>query len=202
MIDLSNYDTGSYDPGPSWRRVLWYVASVVFFESPWPWPRGWKRGLLRLFGAAIGERAVIKPSVKIKFPWNLSVGNFCWIGEHAWIDNLAPVTLGDHAVVSQDVYLVTGNHDMNSPGFDLMLAPIELKQGAWAAARSVVCPGVVLGECAVLTAGSVASKSLDAWGVYSGNPATFVRTRTLRDQPPGGASPPAGHGDGRSPGND
>ena len=183
MIDLNSYNTNTSAPGSFFRRASWYIISLIFFETRIPWPYALKRTLLSLFGCQLRDGLIIKPKVKIKYPWFLSVGSNCWIGEEVWIDNLCAVTLGDEVVLSQGAYLLTGNHDSKKRSFDLMLDPLEIKSGAWIAAKSIVCPGVSIGEYAVLIMGSVASKSLDKHSVYSGNPATFKRKRDLSDEP-------------------
>ncbi|MCF6313098.1 MAG: WcaF family extracellular polysaccharide biosynthesis acetyltransferase [Verrucomicrobiales bacterium] len=172
MIDLSTYNKQNYDPGPLPRRIAWYVVSLLFFETRLPWPYSLKRTLLSLFGCTLRDGLIIKPKVKIKYPWFLDIGAHCWIGEGVWIDNLCQVTLGDHVVLSQGAYLVTGNHDHKKESFDLILAPIEVQSGAWITAKSIVCPGVTIGENSILTCGSVATHSLAANHTYSGNPAT------------------------------
>lgn len=132
-----------------------------------------------MFGATIGDGVVIKPGVRVKYPWRLSVGDNSWIGEDAWIDNIADVTIGDNVCVSQGVYVCTGNHDWSDPAFGLIAKPVRLANGSWAGARSIICPGVELGELAILTAGAVAGASLGRLEIHSGNPATLVRTRRI-----------------------
>lgn len=156
---------------------------MLVFETVWPWPSRLKVGLLRVFGGKLGRGVVVKPSVKIKYPWFLKVGDHCWIGEQVWIDNLAQVTLGNHVVVSQGAYLLTGNHDYKSPHFDLSLGPIGIGDGAWIAARSIVGPGVTVGKLAVLGLGAVATQDLEERSVYGGNPAQRLRERILQDDP-------------------
>ena len=65
---------------------------------------------------------VIKPNVKIKYPWNLYIGNNSWLGEKVWIDNLDIVSVGNNCCISQGAYLLTGNHDYRSEyfGFDYL----------------------------------------------------------------------------------
>jgi putative colanic acid biosynthesis acetyltransferase WcaF len=113
----------------------------------------------------------------VKYPWRLAIGDHVWIGEDAWIDNLENVTISSHACLSQGVYLCTGNHDWKTPTFDYRLGGISIGQGAWVGAKSVVCPGVQVKDYAILTAGSVATRSLRASQVYCGNPATYVKDR-------------------------
>jgi len=179
-VDLSTYDRGDYDPGPWGLRAAWYGLSLFFIDSPIPWPQIFKVGLLRFLGATIGDGVVIKPRVRIKYPWNLHIGGHTWVGESVWIDNLAPVQIGSHCCLSQGACLMTGNHDRTSPSFDLRLTPIEIADGAWIGAKALLCPGVQVETHAILNAGAVAKGTLEAHGIYEGNPAERVGTRELR----------------------
>ena len=122
---------------------------------------------------------VIKPEVKITFPWKLTLGDHVWLGEECWLLNLAPITLGSHVCISQRAFLCTGNHDYTSPSFDLITKPITVEAGAWIGAGAFVGPGVTVGTHAVLTAGSVATKDLEPYGIYRGNPGTMQKSRKL-----------------------
>ena len=175
--DLSTYNNSWYQPGSKIKRTLWYVVSLIFFEGGWNISSGLKLFWLKRFGATIGEGVVIKPKVTIKYPWKLSIGNHCWIGEGVWIDNLDQVTFEDHVCVSQGALLLCGNHNYKTPSFDLMIAPIHLKEGSWVGAKSSVAPGVIFESHAVLSMGSVATTKLEAYSIYSGNPAVKVKTR-------------------------
>jgi putative colanic acid biosynthesis acetyltransferase WcaF len=181
---LDQYDQGSYTPGASWlRQVLWYgIGSPALKSGMLPFS-GFKVWLLRSFGATIGQGVRIKPGVKIKFPWRLTVGDYVWIGEKAWLDNLAEITLDSHVCLSQGVYLCTGNHDWNVPQFSLRTAPIWIQSGSWIGAKAVVGPGVTVGSGAVLTLGSVANQDLDPMTIYQGNPAQPIKKRLLASEP-------------------
>jgi len=179
-VDLSSYRNPEYDPGASLiKRVVWISISWFFFQSYLFPVSSAKRFMLRLFGAKVGRKVVIKPAVLIKHPWFLTVGDNTWIGERVWIDNLVSVEIGDNVCISQGAMLLTGNHDYKSPQFDLITKPIKIQSGAWLGAKSVVCPGVDCGFQSVLSVGSVATRSLDANQVYSGNPASRVRERVI-----------------------
>ncbi|NJN48670.1 MAG: colanic acid biosynthesis acetyltransferase WcaF [Alkalinema sp. RL_2_19] len=180
-MNLHQYHQGDYAPGASlWVQLLWYFLGAPLVRSYWLPISAVKVLILRCFGATIGEGVRIKNGVRIKFPWRLTLGNHVWIGEDAWFDNLAPITVGDHACISQAVYLCTGNHDWTSPQFDLRVAPITIKAGAWVAARAVIGPGVTVGTGAILGLGSTTSRSLLPMTIYAGNPAVSLKPRLMQ----------------------
>lgn len=177
--DLSAFNTGTYKAGPKWKVLAWYFINYGIFNSALPWPYSFKTALLRLFGAKVGKGLVIKTKVRIKNPWRLEIGDHCWIGESVWIDNLEDVAIGSHVCISQEALLLTGNHDYTKADFPYRLGKIVLEDGVWIGARSVVCPGVACRTHSILTVGSIASKEMEAWGIYAGTPATYVRRRTM-----------------------
>ncbi|MGB3651433.1 MAG: WcaF family extracellular polysaccharide biosynthesis acetyltransferase [Rivularia sp. (in: cyanobacteria)] len=175
---LDNYTLGSYTIGaPYWKQLLWYFLGSPLVESYWIPFSAIKVRILRSFGAKIATGVRIKPGVRVKFPWRLVIGDYTWIGENAWIDNVALVTIESHVCISQGVYLCTGNHDWNHPDFKLIPAPIHIKKSSWIAAKSIIGPGVIVGEGAVLTLGGVTGRSLEAMTIYSGNPAQPLKKR-------------------------
>lgn len=177
--DLAQYDNSWYRPGNRLKILVWYFVNACVLNSSLFPVSGLKVALLRLFGARIGRGVCIKPKVSIKYPWLLTVGNNVWIGENAWIDNLARVTIGDNVCISQGAYLCCGNHNYKKRGFDLMIGEITLREGCWVCAGAKVCPGVTIGENAILGVGGVTSKDLDPRGIYRGNPAVKVGERTF-----------------------
>jgi putative colanic acid biosynthesis acetyltransferase WcaF len=181
QVRLDQYTITAYTPGASLaKQLLWfYIGSPLVQTSLLPFS-GLKVALLRLFGATIGQGVRIKPQVKVKFPWRLTVGDYTWLGEGLWIDNLASVAIGDHVCLSQGVYLCTGNHDWSQPSFDLRLGEITIQTGSWIAAKAMLGPGVTVGEGAILSLGAVATQSLEPWTIYSGNPAQAVKKRALK----------------------
>jgi putative colanic acid biosynthesis acetyltransferase WcaF len=177
--DLSKYDNTWYYPGNKVVCILWYFVNVVFFVSHIIPLSGLKVWLLKLFGAKVGRSVVIKPGVNIKYPWKLVIGDYSWIGEDVWIDNLEKVIIGSNVCISQGAMLLCGNHNYKKSTFDLIVGEIVLEEGAWVGAKSVVCPGVTLKSHAILAAGSVAAKTLDAYAIYQGNPAIKIRERKI-----------------------
>lgn len=180
---MSLFDNSWYSPGRAvWVRVLWVVANGCFLLTWFPWPSVLKRVLLRCFGARLGKGVVLKPRINIKYPWHLTIGDAAWIGEAVWIDSLAEVRIGDNACISQGVVIETGNHDWSKPRFDLVVKPVIIEEGAWAAVGSLLLPGSRLASHAVLGAGSVLSGDTQPYCVYSGVPAVKVKERVVQLQ--------------------
>lgn len=178
--DLSLYNNAWYSPGSNvFKRLVWYYVNLIFIRSGFLPLNAAKIFLLRAFGARVGRNVTIKPGVSIKYPWFLSVGNNVWIGENVWIDNLTTVTISDNCCLSQGAMLLTGNHNYKKSTFDLMIGEIHLEEGVWIGTQSIVCPGVRCKSHAVLTVGSVASKDLETFGIYRGNPAVHINTREI-----------------------
>ncbi len=178
-IDLAAFTTGDYKAGPKWKIIFWSFFNYFIFNASFPWPQAFKRLLLMAFGATIGKGLVIKIQVRIKYPWRLTIGNNCWIGESVWIDNLENVAIGNNVCISQGALLLTGNHDYKKSNFPYLLGKIILEDGVWIGAKAVVCAGVLCKTHAVLTVNSVATKDMEAWSIYAGNPAALVRKREI-----------------------
>jgi len=182
--DLSSFQNNWYQQkigASTIKQILWYYCNLIFFRSGWLPISSLKCFLLRLFGAKLGTGVVLKPHLNIKYPWKLEIGNHSWIGENVWIDNLEQVVIGNHCCVSQGAMLLTGNHNYKKSGFDLVIGAIQLEDGAWVGAQSVVCPGVAIGSHAVLSVQSVATQSLEPYGIYQGNPAVWKKMRTIEE---------------------
>lgn len=178
MVDLSHPDNSDYDKGRSFIvRMLWHFVGFPLVRSNYMPVSSVKGMVLRLFGARIGKGVYIKPGLKVKFPWYLSVGDHCWLGEDVWVDNLAEVTIGSHVCVSQGAYFCTGNHDWKTQNMKLFRRPLTIKDGSWIGAKAVLCPGVVVGPEAIVTVGSVVTRNIPGHEIWTGNPARFARYR-------------------------
>lgn len=178
-MQLQEYDNSWYNPGSKIKIALWSLCRSLFFNHGLAFFSGWKCFLLRIFGATVGKRVVIKPSVNIKYPWFLSIGDNVWIGEKVWIDNLGMVRIENNICISQGAFFLTGNHDYKKPSFDLIIGEITLENGVWIGAKSVVCGGVTCKSHSVLAVCSVATNHLEAYGIYRGNPAQKIRVRNI-----------------------
>lgn len=151
-------------------QLWWFVDALLFRPSP-QFLYGFRRWLLRLFGAKIGVGVIVRPSARITYPWKLEVGDFAWIGDDAVIYSLAPIRIGANSVVSQRSYLCAGTHDYSSLNFDIIGRPITLGEKVWLAADVYVAPGVTIGRGAIVGARSSVFSDLPELMVCLGTPA-------------------------------
>ncbi len=160
-------------------RMAWAAGRILFQIIPRPFyaPR---RVLLRGFGAKVGKKVNIANTATIYFPWNLEIGDWSAIGEHAYIYNLGQITIGEKATISQRAHLCAGSHDYADPALPLLTPPISIGTQAWVCADAFVGPGVEIGEGAVVGARAVAVKNVEPWAVVAGNPARVVKKRELK----------------------
>jgi putative colanic acid biosynthesis acetyltransferase WcaF len=157
---LADFTGAGYDKGrPIVVQALWFAALNLLF-SAWWFPARWRPGLLRLFGAEVGQRVFIRHRVRVLWPWKLRIGDDCWIGEDAWLLNLEPITLGHDVCVSQGAFLCAGSHDRRSPSFEYDNAPIDVGDHVWIGARATVLRGVRIGDGAVVGACVLVSRDV------------------------------------------
>jgi putative colanic acid biosynthesis acetyltransferase WcaF len=159
------------------RRVLWWIGCFFLFKLSLRPMYTWRRWVLRLFGAKLGDHVRVQRSARIEFPWNLVMGRFSSIGENAWIYNLGPIEIGEFATISQRVFLCAGTHDYTRPEMPLLKPPIKIGKGVWIAADAFVGPGVSIGDYAVVGARSVVVKNLPTGMVCAGHPCKPIKPR-------------------------
>lgn len=161
-------------------QLWWLVQSCLFATSP-QFLYGWRRLLLRMFGANIGRDVIIRPSVRVTYPWKLRIGDYAWIGDQVELYTLGEISIGAHAVVSQRSYLCTGSHDPASRSFRIFSKPIIVEEGAWLATDVFVAPGVTIGRNALIGARSSVFSDAQAGFVHVGSPAKAVRERVFEN---------------------
>jgi putative colanic acid biosynthesis acetyltransferase WcaF len=177
VIDLSGAGKGNYVRRVSrLTEVLWFIVEACVINNKLVPLSALRVALLRLFGAKIGPNCRFVHPLRVKAPWNLEVGANSWFGVDAWIYNQAPIRIGANVCISQGAFLTTGSHDYATT-MDLHVAPIVIEDGVWIASKCVVQMGVTIGRSALVTPLSVVHRSLEAEGIYGGNPAQFIKKR-------------------------
>ena len=155
---------GNFTPLAKIRLGSWFAAQHIFFKSSF-FPSAFRPATLRLFGAKIGNSVLIRRGVRIHFPWNLKIGDNCWIGEEVWIINHEKVSLGSNVCISQRSIICSGGHDYKSASLEYAHKPIRIMDGAWICLDAKILPGVNIGECSVVSAGEVVRKSVPDYSI-------------------------------------
>ncbi|WP_255556494.1 putative colanic acid biosynthesis acetyltransferase [Methylococcus sp. Mc7] len=181
MTARSAFRSRDLSIGNKLARVLWSLVWLLLYR-PSPVPlHGWRRFLLRLFGAKIGRGAHPYPSAKVWAPWNLEMGDHSCLSHHVDCYCVDRIKLGAHTTVSQYSFLCTASHDYTDPAMPLITAPITLGERVWVTADVFVAPSVTIGDGAVITARSSVFRDIEPWMVAAGNPAEPVKPRLFED---------------------
>lgn len=163
-------------------RALWKIIEGTAFRFSPPFLHGWRRMLLRLFGAQVHSRAVIYPTVRVWAPWNLTMESDACLSWNVDCYCVARITLREKAVVSQHAKLISASHDIRDPKFRLMHNPIEVGPHAWVCAYAFVGMGVTVGEGSVVAATATVVRDVAPWSVVGGNPAKQIGIRRLKEK--------------------
>jgi putative colanic acid biosynthesis acetyltransferase WcaF len=179
--DLSGYHLRDGFRGRStWFVQLWWLFEALFVRPAPQALYSWRRFALRMFGAKVGRRVLIRPGVRVTFPWRLVIDDYCWIGDNATLYNLEKITIGAHSVISQDAYLCTGSHDYREIAFPVIVSPINIESECWIATRAFVGPGVTVRRGAIVGACSVVLSNVESATIVAGVPARKVGVREPR----------------------
>lgn len=157
-------------------QLWWMIQSSLFAWSP-QFLYGWRRFLLRMFGAEIGEKVIIRPNVKLTYPWKVKIGRYSWIGDNVELYSLGEIEIGENVVISQKCYLCTGSHDYQATDFPIYAKKITINDQCWLATDVYVAPGVRINKGTVVGARSSVFGDLEGEGVYVGSPAKFIKKR-------------------------
>jgi putative colanic acid biosynthesis acetyltransferase WcaF len=178
MQKLSEFKLSVHFRGRSPVYVqLWWVVHTTLFKCSPQFAYKWRAFLLRLFGAKIGKNTIIRPSVRITYPWKVTIGDYSWIGDNAELYSLGVINIGNNVVVSQKSYLCTGSHDYRSGSFDIYANPIVIEDEAWIATDVFIAPGVTIGKGSVIGARSSVYHDMPEGMICIGNPAKPIKPR-------------------------
>lgn len=164
-------------------RVLWTLGQWLFRLSPRPF-FGWRRMILRLFGARVGRNVNVYPSARIYMPWNVTIDDWAAIGEDAFIYSLGPVEIGAGATVSYRAHVCAGTHDFGDPLTPLLKPGVRIEAGAWIGTDAFIGPGVSVGQRAIVGARAVVVRDLPAGCIVAGNPARRIGSRAVQPEAP------------------
>lgn len=181
--DLKKFKLPSNFRGRSaWYVQTWWLVQSFFFKPSPQFMYGWRRFLLRCFGAKIGSGVLIRPTAHIQFPWKLEVEDNCWIGDEVVLYNLDRIKIGSNSVISQRSYLCTGSHHHYKTDFSIYMQPIHIERECWLAADVFVAPGITIGAGTVVGSRSSVFKSLPEGKICYGTPAFVVKDRIIENE--------------------
>lgn len=179
IIDLSQYRNHL---GRKHRmlRLLWCIVWTMLARPlPRSFGKGWKRFLLRCFGAKIHQTAHIYSSAKVYYPANLIMEANSCMASDVNCYNVDVVKIGCNTIVSQGANLCTASHDIHNPQFPLVTAPIVLEDQVWVGSEAFIGMGITVCQGAVVGARAVVFKDVEPWAVVGGNPAKFIKKRIV-----------------------
>lgn len=177
LVDSAgNRAARKYSRGEQLRRISWSAGAWLIRLSPRPF-FGWRRAVLRLFGARVGAHAHVYPTTRIVMPWNVELGAWCALGDDVLVYSLGHVVIGEHATVSYRAHLCAGAHDFSRADLPLLKPPITIGAGAWIGTEAFIGPGVVIGAGAIVGARAVVVKDVPAREIVAGNPARCIGVR-------------------------
>ena len=180
MQDLSKFKLPKNFRGkPGWYVQLWWIVQDTLFRWSPQFMYGWRRFLLRLFGAKIGKKVLIRPTAKITFPWKVRIGDYSWIGDDVVLYSLGEIEIGNNVVISQRSYICTGSHDYTKIDFPIFAKKIIIEDEVWLATDVFVAPGVKIGKGTVVGARSSVFKDLPPGKICIGNPAKPIKDRVI-----------------------
>jgi putative colanic acid biosynthesis acetyltransferase WcaF len=158
---------------------LWWIVQSVFFRNSLQFMYGFRRFLLRLFGAQIGKKVVIRPSVKTTYPWKVKIGDFSWVGDDVNLYSLGEIEIGNNVVISQKSYLCTGSHNYLDQTFPIYAKKITIEDECWLATDVFVAPGVTIKRGTVVGSRSSVYNDLPSNKICIGNPVKILRDRII-----------------------
>lgn len=170
-------------PYPKWMypaRALWLLIQATVWRLAWKKIWFLRPTILKCFGARLPFRVLVSESVRVQFPWLLTIGEHVAIGPGVTFYNLGGIGIGSRVVISQDTYLCGGTHDYTVPDYPLVRLPIVVEDDVWIGAGAFIGPGVRVGKGAVIGARSVVTRDVPAWKVVAGNPAKVIKDRVLQ----------------------
>lgn len=162
-----------------WMVQLWWLVQDTLFRWSPQFLYGWRRWLLRRFGAQIGKDVLIRPTVRVTYPWKVHIGDYSWIGDDVVLYSLGDIEIGTNTVISQKSYICTGNHDFSKQNFPIYALPVKIGNQVWIATDVFVAPGVTIGDGTVVGVRSTVLHNLPAGMICYGTPAQEIRKREI-----------------------
>jgi putative colanic acid biosynthesis acetyltransferase WcaF len=179
-MDLSKFHLQENSRGRSILIVqLWRLFDSLFFNTSPQFMYGFRRFLLRLFGAKIGKDVLIRSTAKILYPWNISIGDYSWIGEDVILYSIGFISIGSNSVISQKSHICAGSHDYSDPYFTQTSIGIMIDSEVWIASDVFIADGVSIGKKSIIGARSSVFRDIPEFTISFGYPAKVHSVRNF-----------------------
>lgn len=138
----------------------------------------YRRLVYRIFGVTIGKGSTIHMFASFYNPYNIVIGKDTIIGEWTVLDGREKLVIGDHVDIASNVMIYNAEHDVNSSDFTkARCEKVTIEDYVFIGPRAIILPGVKIGRGAVVAAGAVVTKDVDALSIVGGIPAKEIGTR-------------------------
>lgn len=138
----------------------------------------YRRDLLTDLFGHFGNGAILKPTLRCDYGFNISIGERSFINFDCVFLDCNKISIGDEVQIAPGVHIYTATHPLDAverrSGIEYAL-PVRIEDGVWIGGGSIVCPGVEIGENTVVGAGSVVVESLPPNSLAVGNPCRVIR---------------------------
>lgn len=136
-----------------------------------------RKCIYRIFGMRIGLHSTIYGGAEIRCARKIVIGNGSSIGHHVILDGRGELYIGNNVNLSTGAWIWTSEHIVNSPDFSVIAEKVTIEDYAWLSCRTVILPGVTVGEGAVVAAGAVVTKDVAPYTIVGGVPAKEIGER-------------------------
>lgn len=155
-------------------NLSWYVVNDVIAKIP---SGSLRKKLLEKCGVKIGIGSHLYSGFHIRNPKGLEMGQKCSIGPKVLLDARKGLVLGNSVVVAYEAIIWTLHHDYNDLYFSSKGSPVFVGDYVWICSRSIILPGVRIGEGAIVASGAVVTKDVPPYAIVAGVPAKVIGFR-------------------------
>lgn len=131
----------------------------------------------KLSGLQIGEGSVIHMGVRFFSPRGIKIGEDAKVGYSSFLDGRASLIIGSHVDIASEVMIYNSEHDLDSPDFKARENPVEIEDYVFIGPRAIILPGVKIGKGAIVAAGAVVTRDVEAFSIVGGVPAKEIGVR-------------------------
>lgn len=134
---------------------------------------------INIFGVKLDKSSIIYSGCRFFDPWGVHIGANSIIGDHAFLDGRGGIYIGNNVNIAGEIRIYTAEHDIHSPSFATVYAPVRIKDYAYIGSRVILLPNVTIGEGAVVASGALVAKDVASWTMVGGVPAKFIKERPI-----------------------